>query len=55
MLSWYVQEYVQQARYEDFVREAERQRCIHIALSSSDKYSHRFRRGLIWLGSQLVA
>jgi hypothetical protein len=46
---------VQQARYEDFLRQAERERLIRQVRTGQTRRNRFYGGGLIWLGRRLVA
>lgn len=45
---------VQEERSEELLRQAERERLVHIALSNSIRNGRLYCRALGWLGSQMV-
>jgi len=46
---------VQQARYADFLRQAEKDRLINLALANRLPKPRLYRRALIWLGRRMIA
>jgi hypothetical protein len=53
MLNWY-DNLIQQERYQDLQREAQRDRLVKLAQQSRELSHSFYRRAFTWLGKQLV-